>query len=133
MHLLCETNLLVGKHEQNGIPQLILIQHAVQLIASLRSTTSVIGIDDKDQTLRVLEVVAPERTDLVLTSDIPHREVDVLVFHGLDVEPNRGNGCNDLTQLQFVQDGGLTGGVQADEGVKSSSPDMAKLTRVSVK
>ena len=36
--------------------------------------------------LCVLEVVAPERADLVLTSHIPHCEVDVLVLHRLNVE-----------------------------------------------
>ena len=28
----------------------------------------------------------PERTDLVLSSDIPHSERNVLVFDGLDIE-----------------------------------------------
>lgn len=30
--------------------------------------------------------MAPERTDLVLTSDVPHRKADVLVFNSFDVE-----------------------------------------------
>ena len=37
-------------------------------------------------TLRVLEVVPPEGTDLVLSSDVPHGERDVLVLDSLDVE-----------------------------------------------
>lgn len=37
-------------------------------------------------TLSVLEVMAPERSDFVLTADVPNREADVLVFHCLDVE-----------------------------------------------
>ena len=36
--------------------------------------------------LCVLEVVAPQRADLVLASHIPHREADVLVLHRLHVE-----------------------------------------------
>ena len=42
--------------------------------------------EEGDQTLSVLEVVAPERSDLVLTADVPDREADVLVLHCLDVE-----------------------------------------------
>ena len=38
-------------------------------------------------TLCVLVVVPPERSDLVLTANIPHRETDVLVFHSLNIEP----------------------------------------------
>jgi hypothetical protein len=30
--------------------------------------------------------VSPERTDLVLTTDVPHGELNVLVLDGLDVE-----------------------------------------------
>jgi hypothetical protein len=36
--------------------------------------------------LRVLEVVSPQRTNFVLSSDIPHRERNVLVFDRFDVE-----------------------------------------------
>jgi hypothetical protein len=33
-----------------------------------------------------LEVVSPQRTDLVLTTNVPHGELNVLIFDGLDVE-----------------------------------------------
>ena len=36
--------------------------------------------------LGVLEVVPPQRADLVLAADVPHGEADVLVLNGLDVE-----------------------------------------------
>ena len=39
-----------------------------------------------EPTLSVLEVVPPQRTDLVLTSDVPHSETDVLVLHCLHIE-----------------------------------------------
>ena len=37
--------------------------------------------------LGILEVMAPERTDLILASDIPHGEADVLVVDGFNIEP----------------------------------------------
>lgn len=37
-------------------------------------------------TLGVLEVVSPERSNLVLATHIPNSEAYVLVFHGLHVE-----------------------------------------------
>ena len=64
--------------------------------------------------LRVLEVVAPEGSDLVLTADVPHRERDVLVLDRLDVEADRGDGGDDLAELQFVEDGRLSGGIESD-------------------
>ena len=42
--------------------------------------------EKKKITLGVLEIVAPEGANLVLTSHIPHGEADVLVLNSLDVE-----------------------------------------------
>ena len=62
--------------------------------------------------------MSPQRTDLVLTAHVPHCEADVLVLHGLHVEPNGGDGGHDLAQLQLVEDCCLTGSVQTWEGGK---------------
>jgi len=78
--------LLVGKDQKKSIPQLVLVQHALQLLASLDDTVTIVAVDDEDDTLGVLEVVSPQRTDLVLSTDIPYGELDVLVLDGLDVE-----------------------------------------------
>jgi hypothetical protein len=75
----------------------------------------------------------PQRANLVLASDVPHGEGNVLVLDGLDVEAwlggelerrrlrettwtltDRRNGGDDLAELQLVQDGGLTGGIETD-------------------
>ena len=44
----------------------------------------------------------------------PDSERDVLVLHSLDVEANRWDGGDNLAELELVEDGGLTGGVEAD-------------------
>lgn len=51
--------------------------------------------------------MSPQRTDLVLTADIPDVEFGVLVCDGLDVETDRGDRCHVLVQLEFVEDGYL--------------------------
>jgi hypothetical protein len=96
--------LLVGEHQQSGIAKLILAQHLLELLVGLADTITIVGIDDEDQALSVLEVVAPQRTDLVLTSDVPHCKVDVLVLDCFDVETDRWDGGDDFTELQLVQD-----------------------------
>jgi len=115
--------LLVGEHEQQGVTELVLVEHALELLTCLGNTLSVVRVDDENDTVRVLEVwwmscaqsvegsagqhvkawnskmrhgakssseveltVPPERSDLVLSSDVPHGERDVLVFDSLDVE-----------------------------------------------
>ena len=78
--------LLVGEDQEDGIPQLILVQHALKLLPGLDNTVAIVAVNNEDNALGVLEVVSPQRTDLVLTTDIPHGELDVLVLDSLDVE-----------------------------------------------
>jgi hypothetical protein len=81
--------LLVGKDKEESITELILVQHALQFFPGLNDTVTVVAVDDEDDTLGVLEIVSPERTDLVLTTDIPHGKLNVLVLDSLDVETCR--------------------------------------------
>ena len=106
--------LLVGEDKEDSITQFILLQHLLELLVGLRDTLTIVGVNNENKTLGVLEVVAPQGTDLVLTSDIPHGEADVLVLDSFDVEPNSGDSGDDLAQLQLVQDGGLTGSIETD-------------------
>lgn len=78
--------LLVGKDQEHGVTQLILVQHALKLLTGLDNTVAIVAVDNENDALGVLEVVPPQRADLVLPTNIPHGELDVLVFNGLDVE-----------------------------------------------
>jgi hypothetical protein len=78
--------LLVGENQKNGIPQLILVQHTLQLLPSLNNTITIIAVNDEDDTLCVLEVMSPEGSDLVLSTNIPYGELNVLVLDSLNVE-----------------------------------------------
>jgi hypothetical protein len=78
--------LLVGENQEHSVPELVLVQHSLELLTGLNNTVAIVAVDNEDDTLGVLEVMPPERADLVLTTDIPHGELDVLVLYGLDVE-----------------------------------------------
>jgi len=78
--------LLVGKHQQDRVPELFFRQHFMQFLARFHNTLAITAVHDKNDPLRVLEIVAPQRSDLVLTPYIPHRETNVLVFDSLDVK-----------------------------------------------
>ena len=60
--------LLVGKDQENGVPQLILVEHALELLAGLDDTVTIVAVDDEDDALGVLEIMPPQRTNLILTS-----------------------------------------------------------------
>jgi hypothetical protein len=126
--------LLVGENEEKGVTEFVLIEHALQLLTSLDYTVAIVAVDDEDDTLGVLEVMPPQRTDLILSSDIPNSELDVLVLDRLDVEawPSNisisalielggegkrtdcGDGGDDFTEFQFIQNGGLSGSIKTD-------------------
>jgi hypothetical protein len=78
--------LLVGEHQEKSVPQLVLVEHSLELLTGLNNTVAIVAVNDEDDTLGVLEVMPPQRTNLVLTADIPHGELNVLVLDGLDVE-----------------------------------------------
>jgi hypothetical protein len=78
--------LLVGEDEEESISELVLVKHALQFLASLNYTIAIVAVDDEDDALCVLEVMSPQRSDLVLSTNIPHGELDVLVLDSLDVE-----------------------------------------------
>lgn len=106
--------LLVSEDKEESVPELVLVQHPLELLSCLGNTFPVIRVDDEDDALGILEVcrwrdgseimsrleggygemmgkrrrrtVPPEGTDLVLSSNIPHGERDVLVLDGLNVE-----------------------------------------------
>lgn len=47
--------------------------------------------------------MSPERSDLVLTTDIPNVELDVLIGHALDVESDGRNSSHVLVaEFKFV-------------------------------
>merc|ERR1719515_88698 len=106
--------LLVREDEKHGVAHFLLVEHLGELLAGILDTVSVVAVDDEDEALRVLVIVAPERTNLVLATDVPDGEADVLVLNGLDVEADRGDRSHHLPELQLVQDRGLPSRVQAD-------------------
>merc|ERR1719379_3339559 len=106
--------LFVREDEKHSVAHFLLVEHLGELLAGILDTVSVVAVDDKDEALRVLVIVAPERTNLVLATDVPDGEADVLVLNGLDVEADRGDRSHHLPELQLVQDRGLPSRVQAD-------------------
>ena len=56
--------LLVGEAQQHRVAQLVLVQHAMQLVARLADAVAIVTVHHEDQTLRVLEVVPPQGADL---------------------------------------------------------------------
>jgi len=106
--------LFVGKDKEKGVTQLILVEHALKFLTCLDNTVPVVGVDDEDNALGVLEIMPPQGSDLVLATDVPHCELDVLVLDGFDVKANGRNRGNNLAQLQLVQDGGFSSSIKTN-------------------
>ena len=94
--------LLVGKYQDDALSQLIVAQHLLKFVSGLADTLSIVGIDNKDDSVGVCVVMSPQWTNLVLTSDVPHGKVHLLVLDGFNVEANGWDRCHVFIELQLV-------------------------------
>ena len=78
--------MFVSEDQKNGISKLILVQHALQFLPGLNDTITIIAINDEDDALGVLEIMSPQRSNFVLSTNIPYGELNVLVLDSLNVE-----------------------------------------------
>lgn len=78
--------LLVGKHKQQAVLHFTVAQYTVQLLLRFVNSFPVLAVNDEHEALCSGIVVPPEGPNLVLSSDVPHVELDVLICHRLHVE-----------------------------------------------
>lgn len=57
------TYLLVGKDEEHSLPELVLGEHSHQLVPGFTNSLTIVRIDYENETLGVLEVMAPQRPE----------------------------------------------------------------------
>jgi hypothetical protein len=62
--------VLVREDEEDAVLHLPVVDDAQQLLSRLLDAVAVIAVDDEDEGLRARVVVSPERSDLVLSSDV---------------------------------------------------------------
>ena len=72
--------LLVGEDEEESVTELVLVEHALELLTGLDNTVAIVGVDDENDTLGVLEVMSPQGPDLVLSTHIPDCELNVFIL-----------------------------------------------------
>ncbi len=84
----CRQVLLVGKDHKEAVLHFVVAENTMELLLGLVDSIAVRGINHEDETLRAGVIVSPERSDLVLPSDVPDVELDILIRHGLHVEAN---------------------------------------------
>lgn len=78
--------LFVGQNEQDSVTKLVFIQHAIKFVTRNGNTVTIVAIDDKDNTLRVVVVVTPEGTNAVLTTNVPNSEASRLEGDSFNIE-----------------------------------------------
>ena len=84
--------LLVSKDKNRSVGEFIVGQQTKQFILGQLQTWMVVGIHDKDQSIRSLIIVSPQRSNLVLATYIPNRETNVFVIDSFDIETYGRNG-----------------------------------------
>ena len=95
--------MLVGKDQQKRLFHFSIKNDPVKFLSCFVYSRPVVGVNDEDEALSTRKIVPPERSDLVLTTDIPHIELHILVRHRLDVEADRWDRSNILSQFELVE------------------------------
>merc|ERR1719217_360519 len=84
-HLACTHStwqiLLVCKHQDHSVSHLLLVKHLEELLSRILDAITVAAVYNEDRTICTLVVVPPELSDLILTTDVPDSEAQVLVLH----------------------------------------------------
>ena len=78
--------LLVGEHEEQTVLHLPIAQNPMQLLFCLVYPLPILAIHNEHETLCPSVVVSPQRSNLVLSADVPHVEFDIFIRHRLDVK-----------------------------------------------
>lgn len=103
-----QSYLFVSENEQYSITKFVFGEHSHQFFAGFPYSFSIIWVDHKDQSLCVLEVMPPQGTNFVLSTNIPHSEWNILIFDSFDVEA-----CGDKWTDRLLSMRAKVGGVQA--------------------
>ena len=81
--------LFVGEDEEDGVSELVFLQHSVELISGLSDSLSIVTVHDENETLGVLEIMSPQRSNFILASNVPHSETNVFILYCFNIEPFR--------------------------------------------
>ena len=82
--------LFVSKNEKGSILKFVFWKHLLEFFSGNIHSFFVRWVNNIDESLGVLIVVLPQLSDLILSSDIPDCEFDLLELDGLDVESDGG-------------------------------------------
>ncbi len=63
----------------------------MEFLSGLVDAGAIITIDHEDQALGTGKIMPPQGPDLILSTDIPHVELDVFIGDGFDVEADGGD------------------------------------------
>jgi len=111
LHCICQI-LLVSENEYDGFSHFSVVDDPMEFLSGLLDSIAVVAVHHENQALSSHVVMTPQRTNLVLTSNVPNVEFDVFVVDCFYVESYCGNGVDMLAKFQLVQDGRFSGCVQ---------------------
>ena len=107
--------MLIAEDKQSCTHQFLLSQQGVEFGFGILKSEFIGAIDDPNNSIGLFEVVPPVGPDGSLSSDVPDVEFVVFVVEGLDVEAEGGGDLVDVLAVEFFDDGGFAGVVEAED------------------
>mmetsp|Transcript_105816 Transcript_105816/g.183981 ORF Transcript_105816/g.183981 Transcript_105816/m.183981 type:complete len:207 (-) Transcript_105816:145-765(-) len=106
--------LLVGENEEGRTSQVLVQDYVEELHLCKDHVFLITAVHNEDHSICFLEIGRPIPTKTLLATEVPDLEGDILMFHLLHVASNRRLSCNNLAQMELVQDRGFPRVVQAN-------------------
>lgn len=106
--------LLVSQDQENGILEFVFWKHLLKLFSGDLDSFLIWRVNNVDEGLSILVVMLPELSDFILSSDVPDCKLDLLKFNSFNVKSDGWDWWDNFTQLEFIEDGCLTGSVETE-------------------
>ena len=98
---------LICKYQNYCIFEFVVHQHCQKLGLGCLYLRVIGTVDDKNDSMRVCVICIPGSAEILLTSEVPHLQLQILMLHFFNITTD-GRFCdNNLVECQLVQDSGL--------------------------
>mmetsp|Transcript_1585 Transcript_1585/g.3089 ORF Transcript_1585/g.3089 Transcript_1585/m.3089 type:complete len:258 (+) Transcript_1585:139-912(+) len=95
--------LLIGKNKHRNLSQFILLKQLAQLHTSLFQSSGISAINDVDESVTRIKIIAPIWSDHLLPSNIPDVKLKALMHQRFNIETLSGHDVSDVLIRKFFE------------------------------
>ena len=99
--------LLITEDHQRRACKLLLKQQLLEFVSARFESELVSGVDDPNQAISLLKIIAPIGADGSLTAHVPKVELKAIMLHCLDLEAKCGRNLRGIFPEELLENSGF--------------------------